>query len=167
MPKNIQHVAVADVTSSPPWSCRHSRTASAPCRHGALLSGITDSRLHTSVCNESHDDELMDAVLLQLQILCWRSHWNPSAPGPQSHPIEVRTHGGSRRPTCRFRRSFATTLLFGWVQCISRSRSRLAAHRTREVQPSAQHSGLATYEEHNDLPLQQSSSDPIVCLHRK
>ena len=34
----------------------------------AILSGITDSRLQTSVCNESHDDELMDAVLLQLQI---------------------------------------------------------------------------------------------------
>jgi len=29
-----------------------------------ILSGITNGRPHTSVCYESHDDELMDAVLL-------------------------------------------------------------------------------------------------------
>ena len=34
----------------------------------AKLSGITNSGLHTSVRDESHDDELMDAVLLELQI---------------------------------------------------------------------------------------------------
>jgi hypothetical protein len=34
----------------------------------AKLSGIANSRLHTSVCYESHDYELMDAVLLELQI---------------------------------------------------------------------------------------------------
>jgi hypothetical protein len=34
----------------------------------AILRGITNSQLHTSVCNESHDDELMDAVL-KFQVL--------------------------------------------------------------------------------------------------
>ncbi len=34
----------------------------------AKLSGITNSCLHTGVCDESHDDELMDAVFLELQI---------------------------------------------------------------------------------------------------
>src|SRR5206468_8215578 len=32
------------------------------------LSGITNSGLHTRVRYESHDDELMDAVFLELQI---------------------------------------------------------------------------------------------------
>jgi hypothetical protein len=34
----------------------------------AKLSGIRNSCLHTRVCYESHDDELMDAVFLELQI---------------------------------------------------------------------------------------------------
>jgi hypothetical protein len=42
-----------------------------------------------------------------------------------------------------------------------------AAHRTREVQLPVQHSGLPTYEEHSYFLLQQSSSDPVACLHRK
>jgi hypothetical protein len=35
----------------------------------AKLSGITNSCLHARVCYESHDDELMDAGFLELQIL--------------------------------------------------------------------------------------------------
>ena len=34
----------------------------------AKFSGITNSCLHTGVCYESDDDELMDAVLFELQI---------------------------------------------------------------------------------------------------
>jgi hypothetical protein len=63
----------------------------------------------------------------------------------------------------------ADSLLSGWAQCTSRSRSRPdgiddAAHRKREAPPSARHSGPATYEEHNYLLLQQPSSDPINFL---
>src|ERR1700730_17220748 len=39
---------------------------------------------------------------------CWRNHWNPNAPGQRFRPVEARTRGGSRRPTCRIRRTFAT-----------------------------------------------------------
>src|SRR5215813_7553692 len=34
----------------------------------AKLSGIPNSCLHAGVCDESHDDELMNAVFLELQI---------------------------------------------------------------------------------------------------
>src|SRR5262249_38162495 len=84
------------------------------------------------------------------------SRWNTNARGPRYRPAEARSRGGSHHPTSRVRSSFATTLPSELAQCTSRSRSRLdgiddVAHRRREAPAFAQHRGLATYEEHNDL----------------
>ena len=99
--------------------------------------------------------------------LYWRSHWNPNALGRRFPPVEARTRGESRRPTCRIRRSFPTTLPSELAQCTSNSRSRLddiddAAHSKHGYSPFAQHRGLASYGEHSSLQ-QHPSSDPILC----
>src|SRR5262249_23555672 len=44
---------------------------------------------------------------------------NTNAQGPRYRPVEARTRGGSRHPTCRIRSSCAPTLPSELVQCTS------------------------------------------------
>ena len=121
----------------------------------AELSRITNSCLHTRLCDEPHDDELMDAMFLelQIQIRVGETTGTPMLLGDDFARLRGRIRGGFRRPTCRIRRSFATRLPSESAQCTSRSRNRQgdiddAAHRKPECPPFAQHPGLASYEEH-------------------
>ena len=51
------------------------------------LGGEAYRCLHAGVRDESDDDELMNAVPLELHIqIGWQSHWNPSAREPRSRP---------------------------------------------------------------------------------
>jgi hypothetical protein len=109
----------------------------------------------------------MDAVFLELQIqICvGETIGTPMLLGNDFARLRLELAANLAAPTCHIRRTFATRLPSEPAQCTSRSRSRQgdiddAAHRRREAPPSAQHSGLATYEEHNHLLLQQSSSGP-------
>ena len=130
----------------------------------AKLSGITNRCLHARVCDEPDDDELMDAVFLELQIQI-RVGEAAGTPVLEGHDL------------ARLRREFAADLAAprpvfedlarpgrssGSARCTSRSRSRRdgsddAAHRRREAATSAPHSEPATYEEHNHWLLQQPS----------
>ena len=50
---------------------------------------------------------------------------------------------------------------------VTRTVSTMQRIEDAQLRPSAPRSGFATYAEHNDLLLQQSSSGPILCLPRK
>ena len=66
----------------------------------AKFKRITDSCFHTRVCDQSDDDELMDAMFLELQIQIRVSEptGTPMLKGSPFHRVEGRTHDGSHLP---------------------------------------------------------------------
>src|SRR5258706_9222947 len=133
----------------------------------AKLSGKANSCLHARVCYEPHDDELVDVMRFerQIQIGVGKATGTPML---------------ERHDLARLRFEFAADLAtpravfedFSQPGCLLNRRNVLpglvvgiddAAHRKYEAPPSAQHSGLATYEEHNYLLLQHPSRDPTIC----
>ena len=66
-------------------------------RHSSLS---TNGRFNASMRNQPDDDELMNAMFLQLQIK-GRSRWSTNAPGLQFHLAPARIRRGTRHPMCR------------------------------------------------------------------
>src|SRR5262249_44270039 len=91
------------------------------------LGGIAYCRFDAGMCDESDDDELMDAVLLELQVQVGvgEATGTPVFLCDRSHPAPARIRHGTRHPMCRIRSSCAATWLVESVQCRSTFRSRL------------------------------------------
>src|SRR5262249_51593755 len=111
----------------------------------AELSGKSNGRFDAGMCDESDDDELVDAVVLELQIQVRVGE----AAGNQCSVATISPGLGSNsgrisHPTCRIRSSFAPTTPSESAQCTSKSRSRPggiddATRRRREAPPYARH----------------------------
>ena len=140
----------------------------------AEFGGIANGGLHTGVRDQSHDDDFVNAVLLelQIQIRVGKAAGTPMLRGDDIARAEVRTRRGSRRPRYRIRTTSATMLLSESARCTSRSRSRQddiadASHRKPGYRFFAPLQESAAYEEHTGSLRRRPLCDPRSCRPRK